>query len=145
MITNFKIFEDANVETIFTVDNLIPYFKDKCELWEYPFIIDDISRQLQKMMNLNVKFYCFRCKKDIDGVTNYFHYHKEHKGKIRGIGTGTSENRDKIYLSLTLNRIKYNHEVNTSKPITIFGNVPSELKEIIYNSELFADSKKFNL
>jgi len=146
MITKFKIFEDNAVETSFTIDNLIPYFKDKCELWEYPFILDDIQNLLNRsILGLNVKFYCLRCTANVDGVRNFYHFNKEHKGKIRGIGSGTESNRNKIYLTLTLNRIKYTHDVDTSKPITIFGDIPSELKEIIYNSELFSDTKKYNL
>lgn len=147
MIIDFKIFENENKSISFILNDLIPYFEDKVELWMSPWIGDEIKDFLNNLlMNRVVKFDCNKCLEfDIkyDSTTAKW-YNKTHKGLVKGIGYGYN-NKNKIYLTLTLNRIKYNHNVNVNNSITVYGDISDDLLEIIEGVNLLSNSKKYNL
>ena len=144
MITQFKIFEDNNIETSFIINDLIPYCHDKVELWGYPFVDDNILEIEELFKNFRtVKFDCEHCTTDINGATSYINSNKSHKGKVRGYGFGLSDSR--IHLTLTLDRIKYRHNVNTDEPIIIYGEISQKLKDIIDEVNLLSNAKKYNI
>ena len=145
MIIYFKIFENENKSISFIPNDLIPYFKDKVEFFMLPWIGDKIKEFLNNLLiNRVVEFDCNKC---LEFDRKYYRttwYNKKHKGLVRGIGYGYN-NEDKIYLTLTLNRIKYDHNVNVNNPITVYGNISDDLLEIIEGANLLSNSKKYNL
>ena len=145
MITQFKIFENNDTEISFIINDLIPYFQDKVELWELPFIDQNILEFLQELIKdfRIVKFNCEHCINEKYGATSYINSHQTHKGKVRGYGFGMYDN--KIHLTLHLDRIKYVHTVNTNEPIIIYDEIPQKLKDIIDDVNLLSNAKKYNL
>jgi len=144
MIIKFKIFENIEKQTSFIINDLVPYFEENTELVLIPWIDDDISTFLTKLLlNRYVKIECEKCE-DIEH--NYYKYfNKSHKGKVRGISFGFDHSTDKIYLTLELNRIRHKHIVNIYKPIIVYGDIPNDLDEIIDGTNLLSNTKKYNL
>jgi hypothetical protein len=71
------------------------------------------------------------------------HSNKIHKGIIYGYGYVF--NGYKIYLTLHLNRIKYQHEVNTNLPFTIYGEISEHVKNVIDEINMKRNANKYNL
>lgn len=142
MITNFKIFENIDNETTFILNDLIDYYTTDDKKIDTDSLKEFISFLFRWPI---VKFYCKHCTDDINGVTHYIHSKKTHKGKVRGGGYGFNEDNSELYFSLKLNRIKYTHEVDTSKPITIYGNINPIYLNIIDEINAKRDSNKYNL
>ena len=116
MITNFKTYENESKSISFIPNDII------------------------------VEFDCLKCLKNNEhgwGETQMWSG-KHHKGLVRGIGYGYNFD-DKIHLTLTLNRIKYNHNVDVNKPIIVYGDIPDDLYKIIDETNMMANSKKYNL
>ena len=90
-----------------------------------------------------MQFYCKHCTEEINGVTNYKHSNKIHKGIIYGCGYGYAI--DNINLSFKLKRIKYYHEVDTNKPINIIGNIPVSMISIIDEINIKRRANNYNL
>jgi hypothetical protein len=113
----------------------------------YPWIGDDIKEFLDELLFKKViKFECEKCLQ-LDnryGAETTMHVNRTHKGLVRGFGYGF-DSTDKIYLTLTLNRIKYKHVVDVNKPITVYGDIPSHLMKIIEATKILADTKKYNI
>jgi len=150
MITDFKIFENKNTETTIILNDLVAYYEDKVDLVMLPFIRDDIRDFFNEfLMNSMISFFCEECS----GPGGYGwgvqvkHRNKTHKGVVRGYGTGvnTGDVPSTLHLSLNLNRIRHEHLVDTSKPITIYGDLPEDVLEIIDEVNMLSDSKKYNL
>ena len=137
MITNFKIYENQNVETTFIINDVIDYFNAEEEL------IKEFLFEIIKFHNL-VKFHCEVCEDyDINGVRNNMHYNKIHKGIICGYGYGFSDIG--LHLTLHLKRIKYSHEININLPFTIYGELPNDIKKVIGEMNMRRDANKYNL
>lgn len=147
MITNFKIFEDTNKETTFILDDLIDYYTDNKNNIKTAYITSFINGVFK--YKVLVKFNCKSCYfYNSEGTLNHAHYSNGriiHKGLIQGTGIGFYEHEKKIYLSLTLKRIKYSHEVYTSKPITVYGDINPIYLDIINEINAKRDSNKYNL
>ena len=128
MITQFKIFENNDTEISFIINDLIPYFQNKVELWELPFIDQNILEFLQELFEdkILVKFNCKICTDKLSGVRNYIASDKTHKGKVTGFGMGFNHH-DEVFITLNLNNIKYSHIVNTNEPIIIYDEIPQKL------------------
>lgn len=147
MITQFKIFESENNSISFIPNDLIPYYEDNTSIVLSPWIGQDIGIFLEKLLiNKIVEFSCVKClEKNIDGWGEYTTWTgRNHKGKVRGISYGYNWN-DKINLNLELNRIKYNHNVDANKSITIYGDISDEFIEIINGTNILSASKKYNI
>lgn len=137
MITNFKIFEDNNKETIFTINDLADYYNKD---WHK---INDFINSL--LLN---KFVFFNCRECRDYINNNFvgiNHKKSHKGLVKAIGLGHYDNDNSVYLSLTLKKIKYNHEVDVKLPMIIYGSISNELEKIIDEINFIKTTKKYNL
>lgn len=139
MITNFKIFENVDKETTFILNDIYEYYDDKY-ISKTPYISSFI-RNIFKYKTI-IKFNCENCLDYKDGIQLYKHSNKIHKGKILGASSGVG---DKIILTLYLNRIKYSHEVDTSKPITIYGDIDSIYLTVINEINTKKDANKYNL
>jgi len=146
MITSFKIFENNEIGISFIPNDLISYFENKVELYLLPFIDQEIKEFFNKfLLQSNIKFSCKVCKKrDMDGTEHILHYNKEHKGKVSGYDY-IKNKKDSISLSINLYRIRNSHEVDTSKPVTIFGEIPEGVKKTIKDLELYLNIYKYNL
>lgn len=150
MITNFKIFENDDYnskESTIILDDLIDYYTDKNNNVKLAYISAFLDNVIK--FDVLVKFYCKNCYFYENGVMNYAHCNntnkKTHKGFIRGSGRGYNYDKNEIYLSLTLNRIKYSHEVDTSKPMTIYGKIDPIYLKVIDEINMKKDSNKYNL
>jgi hypothetical protein len=148
MITKFKIFEKEdqfNNEISFSLDELLEYYTINGDVKR-----DSIYSFLHSVLKFDnmIMFYCKYCQYYDNGSLNYAHCNngeKIHKGLIREVSLGFYEYDKKIYLSLTLNNVKYSHEVYTSKPITIYGNIDQAHLNIINEINAKRDSNKYNL
>lgn len=139
-----KTYDEESLDQVtFIPNDLIPYFNDKLK---GKYIDDAVYDAIHKIIDFSkvVKFECEHCITDNElGATTYVNSNQQHKGKVRGIGLGMDDN--KIYLTLLLNRIKYSHQVNTDKPITVYGNFDKNSKKIINEIIFFNNINKYNL
>ena len=146
MITKFKTYENENKSISFIPNDLIPYFEDKVDLFLVPFIGDDINKFLSDLlMNRMVEFDCKSCMSDEDDVIRTKHFDRQHKGVVKGVSSGLSWGKENVSLTLTLNRIRYTHNVNTKKPIIVYGDISKDLLEIIEGINILSNTKKYNL
>jgi len=140
MITEFKIFENSEDKITIILNDVIDYFDGDD---------DSIRNFIFKLLDYNdnniVEFDCKKCTMMINGVTNFMHSNKHHKGVIRGRSYGFSNEFHYIYLTIILKRIKYDHDVDTNSPTTIYGYVPDEIKKIVNDINIKREAKKFNI
>jgi len=121
------------------LDDIVDYF-DSHE--------DSIRNFIFKLFNFNnniVEFNCNKCTDDINGVTNFIHSNKHHKGIINGRSYGFNYDLKHIYLTLRLKRIKFSHIVDTNSQMTIYGNIPGDIKKIINDINIKRQANKFNI
>lgn len=148
MITKFKLFESEEKETTFVIDDLISYSESgKWLLNSFSKgIIYNFISQLFSNITL-VKFYCKNLTKKVNGETFYIPSNKINKGEIEDAKCGINflENNWKISLSINLKRTQYTHEVDTSQPITIYGEIPIKLKSVIDNINMIRTANKYNI
>lgn len=140
MITNFKIFENVDKETTFILDDIYEYYTDDKYISKKSYISSFI-KNIFKYKTI-IQFNCKNCLDYESGVTYHIYSDKIHKGKILGASSGVG---NKIVLTLYLNRIKYSHEVDTSKPITIYGNIDSIYLTVINEINAKKNANKYNL
>ena len=140
MITKFKLFENTEDKITIVLNDIIDYFNSN---------EDSIRNFIFKLLDYNnnniVEFKCRNCSDMINGTTHYMHLNKNHKGIIRGRGYGFNEEFKYIHLTLTLKRIKYDHEVDTNYPITIYGYIPDDIKKNINDINIKREANKFNI
>lgn len=146
------MFENSYNEITFILNDLIDYFHIDEDTTELDNFIEDLLRWYNSPNKPSntfiapvVEFNCKNCTKTIDGVTNYIHMSKKHKGKLNGYGYGFDYRNKRISLSFNLKRIKYTHEVDTTSPITFYGELPIKVKNIIKEINIKRDSEKYNL
>lgn len=147
MITNFKIFENENKSISFISNELVPYYEEITDIVMSPWIGQDIGEFLEKLlMEKIVEFSCLKClEENKHGWGDTIRWTgKKHKGLVRGVGYGYNYD-DKIYLTLTLNRVKYSHNVDPNKPITVYGDIPDKLLGIINGTNMLSNMNKYNL
>lgn len=139
MITSFKLFEEIEIKETLIIDDIIDYFNsDNDRIHNFIFSLFIFNHNV-------VEFECKKCKAEINGATTYINSHKNHKGIVCGIGYGFDKDSKQLYLSLTLKRIKYDHDVNTEYPIIIHGCLSDEIRTQIQEINMIAHSKKYNL
>jgi len=144
MITQFKIFENDNQYTILVINDLIDYYTNDKDIVDASLIYDFIE-QLMKFKRV-IEFQCLHCTQDVNGITNYFHTNKKHKGKVRGYGYGLQlVDTENVILNVSLDRIKYKHEVDTNKPMIIYGELEEHLKDVIDEINMNNNIEKYNL
>lgn len=139
-----KTYDEESLDQFTFIPNkLIPYFKNKLKGGYYDYVINDFIHRIIVFNNV-VEFYCEYCITDNEhGATTYVNSKQKHKGKVRSIGFGNDD--DRIYLSLSLNRIKYRHQVDTDKSMTVYGNFDKYSKQIIDEINLLYNINKYNL
>ena len=139
-----RLFENDNIETEISVDGIIDYFTkngkvEKVEMQEF----------IMKLFRWStIKFQCHSCTFDNEyGATTTAHMNKTHKGKINGFGYGFNDDygHKDMHLKFNLNRIKYAHDVDVSKPIIIYGELPDNVKKIVDEINMNTDANKYNL
>lgn len=139
-----KLFEDGSTETEISIPDVIEYFTKYGKV-EKQELQDFILKLFRSAM---VKFKCHNCTYDNEhGATASAHMFKTHKGKITGYGYGFQDEygQKKMYLKFYLNRIKYAHEVETSVPIIIYGDLPSGMEKTVDEINMFMNVRKYNL
>lgn len=136
MIKKFNLFESNIIKYEIVLDDLIDYAKNDAHIIIHNFI-EDIY------LNKNIiEFDCHRCY----NIKNYTkNVHQKHKGVITGIAYNFDEDEKKIFLSVYLNNIEYDHKVNTKKPLIIYGQIPDNVQKILNELEIFNDIKNYNL
>jgi hypothetical protein len=142
VITKFKLFESEEKEISFILNDIIDYFDNR------QGYINSFISSLCNNRDIIVKINCKNCTHYNEyGADEYFHSNKVHKGKINGYGLGSStdDGKKRLHLTLYLKRIKYKHEVDTSKPITIYGEISPSLQETINNINAKRTSIKYNI
>ena len=139
MIKNFKLFENTENRVTIVLNDIVNYFNsDEGSIREFIFNLFNYNNNI-------IEFDCKRCTEMVNGTTNFRHINSHHKGVIKSIGYGFDENDKKIHLSLGLKRIKYDHEVDTDSPMTIFGNIDNDIKNIISEVNIKREANKFNI
>jgi len=137
MITNFKIFENIEKETTFVINDLVDYYnKDWHKIFDF---INDL---------LHDKLVFFNCKECRGYINNSFvgiKHNKSHKGIVNSIGLGHYDHDNSVYLSLSLKRIRYIHEVDVKLPMIIYGDISDNIEKIINEINLIKTTKKYNL
>lgn len=142
MIKIFKIFENYTQKHDIVLDDLIDYAKNEPQII-YDFIEDFIE---DIYLNKNViEFHCERCYEHMEQKTYTINVHQKHIGIITGIAYNFDEDEKKIFLSVYLNNIEYDHKVNTKKPLIIYGQIPDNVQKILNELEFFNDIKNYNL
>jgi hypothetical protein len=139
MITEFKIFENSEDKVTLVLNDIIDYFN--C-------VEDSIRNFIFKLLDYNnniIEFECAKCTDMVNGVTHFININRHHKGILRGRGYGFNYDEKRIYLALNLKRIKYYHDVDTNLPMTIYGNIPNDIKNIINDLNLIRSAKNFNI
>jgi hypothetical protein len=136
---HIRLYEEIEIETEISIPDIIDYFTKNGKV-EHA----EMQAFFMKIFTWTViKFQCFSCKYNDHGTTTTAHMHKTHKGKITGYGYQYGNNE--LYLTLHLNRIKYEHEVDVSKTMIVYGKLPNNVKRIIAEINTNRDVKKYNL
>lgn len=139
MIKKFNLFESNIIKNEIILDDLIQYVKND----EHTIIRDFIE---DIYLNKNViEFHCERCYEYIEQKTYTINVHQKHIGIITGIAYNFDEDEKKIFFSVYLNNIEYDHKVNTKKPLIIYGQIPDNVQKILNELEIFNDIKNYNL
>lgn len=139
MIKKFNLFESNIIKHEIVLDDLIDYAKNDAHIIIHNFI-EDIY------LNKNIiEFDCHRCYDHIENHNYTKNVHQKHKGIITGIGYNFDEYTKEIFFSVYLNNIEYNHNVNTKKPLIIYGQIHDNTQRILKELELFNDIKNYNL
>lgn len=151
MITKFKIFEkkeiDENIKHTFIIDEVAQYYLNKYGD-DAEIKMKDFLSSIFDLRNVKVAFECERCTYDNEyGATSFAHAQKFHSGVIRGMGYGVEfyDGRLLVNLNVSLERIKYRHEVNTKGLFFIIGKIPQSFEKILDDFELYKNTKKYNL
>lgn len=132
------------------LNDLVRYYEYNLDLVMLPFIYDDIKDFFDDfLLGCKVEFHCKKCVADpMNGWGVYTKWkNKTHKGIIREYSTGMNYNTvpSSLDLTLTLNRIRHEHIVDTNKPITIYGKLPDDILKIIDDVNIISNTKKFNI
>jgi len=150
MITNFKMFEkqevDESIKHTIILDDMIDYYMQKYKENYCKSGIREFLFSLVYQNNVKFEFFCRKCTfTDDNGATNFADANKSHKGVVNGTGYGFNNDIMTIFLNFRLSRIRYDHAVDTSKPLTIFGKISKDLEDIIDDVNMISDTKKYNL
>lgn len=122
-----KKYEENNQKVELIINDLIDYYKS-----DEPSIRSFIHNLYLFLMKnkIIIEIFCNRCV-DINNSTA--HSHKKHKGILYGYGYGFKNEYGikEIYLTFNLKRIKYQHQIDTYNPITLYGNISDDIKKVI--------------
>ena len=140
MITTFKIYEIVAKREIkpkyrtIRLNTIIKYFRRD------PVKMKNFITQL--IMGRVIMFNCLHCTKTVNGVMNYVHTEKEHKGTVEGLGFGYDEKSDIANITVRLKYQKFDHIIDTKRRINIQGMLEPELLKVIDEIELIKQSNQ---
>ncbi|MCK9416126.1 hypothetical protein M0Q97_05660 [Candidatus Dojkabacteria bacterium] len=133
-----KTFEESEQKHYVIIDDIVKH-NNHSEIVAYNFITD-------LMNNKNIiAFNCKNCTTEINGSNTFINSHKTHKGIINGFGYGYNEYSNQVNIEIVLKRIKYNHNMDTSLPMCIFGELSKENLKLIKDTNTIIKAKKYNL
>lgn len=120
-----------------SINNIVKYF------WKQPKKIEKFIIEL--LTDRTIEFHCIHCTDNINGVTNFINSKQKHKGIVNGVGFGFDDEENKAYVTVTLQRHKHDHIVDTKQKINVFGYLTEEQREIIDKIDQINQMKKYNL